>query len=95
MITGITVAIASLIMLTLALRNLRLSSAYTAWVGMGAVGVALAGALVLEEPLTPLHLACLALIVAGVIGLTRNDTPHAPTRADQMDEHESHSTGER
>lgn len=85
-VAGIATAIASLIMLTLALRTLPLGSAYTVWVGIGAVGVALAGALVLDEPLTPLRAACLVLIVAGVIGLALTDTPSNPA---------NHVTGER
>lgn len=78
--TGITVAIISLVLLTLALRSLTLTSAYTVWVGVGAVGVALVGAGVLGEALTPLRAACLALVVAGVIGLTRTDAAARPAR---------------
>lgn len=79
-IAGIAIAIASLIMLTRALRTLPLGSAYTVWVGLGAVGVALAGVLILGEPLTPLRATCLALVVAGVVGLTLTDTPPNPAQ---------------
>ncbi|HLR96706.1 MAG TPA: SMR family transporter [Jiangellaceae bacterium] len=74
-VAGIAIAIGSLIMLTVALRTLPLGSAYTVWVGLGAVGVALAGVLILSEPLTPLRATCLALVVAGVIGLTLTEKP--------------------
>ncbi|EHR58963.1 DMT family transporter [Saccharomonospora cyanea] len=77
-VLGIAIAIASLIMLTRALRILPLGTAYTVWVGLGAVGVAAAGALVLDEPLTWPRAACLALIIGGVVGLARTDTPRKP-----------------
>ncbi|MDG4795751.1 SMR family transporter [Micromonospora sp. WMMD1082] len=93
-VAGIAIAIASLVMLTRALRTLPLSSAYTVWVGTGAVGVALAGVFVLGEPLTPLRAACLALIVAGVIGLTLTDTPSNPAEREPGDR-KHHGTGER
>lgn len=79
---GITVAVTSLIILTLALRALPLSSAYTTWIGVGAVGVALAGVVFLEEPLTPLRTGCLGLIIAGVIGVAVTDASSAPRPED-------------
>ncbi|WP_147917759.1 DMT family transporter [Ruania zhangjianzhongii] len=95
-ITAFVLAIVSLVSLTLALRNLRLSSAYPVWVGLGAVGVALAGTLALGEPLTPARIACLALIVAGVIGLTCTDAPSGRSRTGRTAEahHDSCRAGE-
>lgn len=81
LMAGIAIAIVSLIMLTVALRTLPLGSAYALWVGIGAIGVASTDALILSEPLTPTRAACLALIVAGVVGLTMTDTPSNSTRA--------------
>lgn len=72
-VVGMAVATVSLVMLSRALRTLPLGSAYTAWVGLGAVGVALAGAFSLDEPLTLGHAICLTLIVTGVVGLTLTD----------------------
>ncbi len=68
-VIGITAAVVSFVMLTMAVRNLPLGTAYAVWVGLGAVGVALVGILALGESASPMRLACLALIVAGVVGL--------------------------
>ncbi|MFF0769729.1 SMR family transporter [Nonomuraea wenchangensis] len=43
--------------------------AYAVWVGLGALGVALAGILVLGESASVARLACLLLILIGVVGL--------------------------
>lgn len=52
-----------------ALRTIPVGTGYAVWVGIGAVGAALYGMVVLGEPATAARLLCLALIVAGVIGL--------------------------
>jgi quaternary ammonium compound-resistance protein SugE len=56
-------------MLGLALRNLPLGTAYAVWTGIGTVGTAIAGMLLLGEPSGALRLGCIALIVAGIFGL--------------------------
>ena len=61
--------VASFWLLSLALRSLPLGTAYGVWVGIGAVGTALAGMLLFHEPATPLKLASLVLVVAGIAGL--------------------------
>ena len=60
---------ASLALLGLALRTLPLGTAYAVWVGIGAVGTAIAGMLLFDEPASPLRLASLLLVVAGIAGL--------------------------
>jgi quaternary ammonium compound-resistance protein SugE len=62
-------AVVSFVLLTIALRSLPVGTAYTVWVGIGAVGVALGGMAVLGESVSPLRLGFLALILVGVIGL--------------------------
>jgi quaternary ammonium compound-resistance protein SugE len=59
----------SVLLLGLALRSLPLGTAYAVWTGIGTVGTVLFGILVLHEPATALRLACIALIVAGILGL--------------------------
>lgn len=59
----------SLYLLSLALRTLPLGTAYAVWVGIGAVGTAIAGMLLFDEPASPLRLASLLLVVAGIAGL--------------------------
>ena len=61
--------IASLIFLEYSLRTLPVGTAYAIWVGIGAVGTAILGMMLFGESREPLRLACLGLIVAGVIGL--------------------------
>lgn len=66
---GVGTAMVSLGMLSYALRNLPLGTAYAAWVGIGTVGVAVAGMVALGEPVTWTRLVFLGLIIAGVVGL--------------------------
>ena len=62
-------------MLGLALRELPLGTAYAVWTGIGTVGTAVAGMVLLGEPAGALRLAAIGLIVVGIIGL-KVLTPH-------------------
>ena len=62
-------AAASLYLMTLAMRTIPVGTAYAVGTGIGAVGVAMLGIAVLGESASPARLACIGLIVAGVIGL--------------------------
>jgi quaternary ammonium compound-resistance protein SugE len=66
---GLTAAVTSFVMLSVALKSLPVGTAYAVWVGIGALGVALAGILALGESASTLRLAFLALILVGIIGL--------------------------
>jgi len=59
----------SFYLLSLAMRTLPLGTAYAIWVGIGAVGTAIAGIVLYDEPATPLKLISLLLVVTGIIGL--------------------------
>jgi len=59
----------SMALLGLALRNLPLGTAYAIWTGIGTVGTAVAGMIMLGEPSGALRLMCIALIVVGILGL--------------------------
>ena len=61
--------IVSLGLLGIATKSLPVGTAYAVWVGVGAVGTALLGIMLLGEPVTPGRLVSLALIVAGIAGL--------------------------
>lgn len=61
--------IASLALLGLALRTLPLGTAYAVWTGIGTIGTAILGIVLFEEPASAMRLACIALIVAGIVGL--------------------------
>lgn len=56
-------------LLGLALRHLPLGTAYAVWTGIGTVGTAIFGMMMLGEPAGALRLACIAMIVAGILGL--------------------------
>jgi quaternary ammonium compound-resistance protein SugE len=60
---------ASVGLLGLALRHLPLGTAYAVWTGIGTVGTAIAGMIMLGEPAGAMRLGCIALIVAGILGL--------------------------
>lgn len=56
-------------LLGLALKTLPVGTAYAVWTGIGTVGTAALGIILLGEPVTALRLACIGLIVAGIVGL--------------------------
>ncbi|MEO1102777.1 MAG: multidrug efflux SMR transporter [Pseudomonadota bacterium] len=60
--------------LALALKSLPVSVGYPVWVGAGAVGTVIFGAIVFGEALTLAKLGSVALIVAGVVGLKLTTT---------------------
>ena len=60
---------ASILLLGLALKTLPIGTAYAVWTGIGAVGTAILGIALFGEPATLARLACIGLIVAGILGL--------------------------
>lgn len=60
---------ASMFLLALAAKTLPIGTAYAVWTGIGAAGAAILGLFLFAEPATFQRLACVGLIVAGVIGL--------------------------
>ena len=61
--------VASVVLLGWAMRSLPVGTAYAVWTGIGAVGTVVLGIVLFGEPATMGRLACVALIVAGIIGL--------------------------
>ena len=59
----------SLALLGIAMKSLPVGTAYAVWVGVGAVGTAILGIVLLGEPANPGRLLSLGLIVLGIIGL--------------------------
>src|SRR5450830_1767448 len=70
---GVGAAACSVLFLTLAMRNLPAGTAYAIWTGTGSVGVAVLGIYLFNDALSPLRLLCIALIIAGTIGLRMLD----------------------
>jgi quaternary ammonium compound-resistance protein SugE len=60
---------ASIVCLSLAMKSLPVGTAYAVWTGIGAVGTAILGIYLFQEPATGLRLGSIALIVAGIVGL--------------------------
>ena len=59
----------SLAALTVALKTIDVSITYAVWSGVGTAVIAAIGVLYFKESMTPAKLACIAMIVAGVVGL--------------------------
>lgn len=59
----------SIVLLGLALKTLPVGTAYAVWTGVGAVGTAILGIVLFGDPATVARLACIGLIVAGIVGL--------------------------
>jgi len=67
----ITIAamVASVWFLALALRTIPLGTGYAVWTGIGAVGAAALGIVLFSEPASAARLACIGLVIAGILGL--------------------------
>jgi quaternary ammonium compound-resistance protein SugE len=69
--SGITIAgmVISVWLLSLALKSIPLGTGYAIWTGIGAVGTAIAGMILFGESRAVIRMVCIAMIVAGIIGL--------------------------
>jgi quaternary ammonium compound-resistance protein SugE len=65
----VVAGVSSVVLLSFALRTLPVGSGYAVWTGIGAAGTAILGIALMGDPATPERIACVALILAGVIGL--------------------------
>jgi quaternary ammonium compound-resistance protein SugE len=61
--------IGSFALLGQALRVLPIGTAYAIWTGIGAVGTAILGIVLFDEPRDLARILCILLIVVGIIGL--------------------------
>ena len=66
--------IASFYCLAQALKTIPVGTGYAVWTGIGAAGTAILGIFLFGESAAPARLACIALIVAGIIGLKLTTT---------------------
>ena len=66
--TGTAIVI-SMVLLAVAMRSLPAGTAYAVWTGLGTVGTVLLGIALLGEPATPARLACIGLVLVGIVGL--------------------------
>ncbi len=68
MITLAAMAI-SVLLLAVALKHIPVGTGYAVWTGIGAVGTAILGIILFNEPATAARLGCIGLIVCGIAGL--------------------------
>jgi quaternary ammonium compound-resistance protein SugE len=61
--------IVSMVLLGVAMRSLPAGTAYAVWTGIGTVGTVILGIALLGEAATPARLVCIALILAGIVGI--------------------------
>ena len=61
--------VASVVLLAWAMKTLPVGTAYAVWTGIGAVGTVILGIALFGEAATFARLACVGLIVAGIVGL--------------------------
>lgn len=85
-IPGWSIAAAIFFLLTLyflsaALRTIDVGIGYAVWAGIGSVGAAVFGSVLLDQPLTPVQALWLAVIIAGVVWLKLADSPRLAARA--------------
>ena len=66
--TGVMIVI-SMGLLGVAARYLPLGTAYAVWTGIGAVGTVVLGIVLFGESAAFARLACVGLIIAGIVGL--------------------------
>ncbi len=64
----------SFYLLILAIKTLPLGTAYAVWTGMGAIGVAIIGIILLKESYDWYRLLSITFVVAGIIGLKLTDS---------------------
>jgi quaternary ammonium compound-resistance protein SugE len=65
----ITAMLISFYLLSVALKTLPVGTGYAVWTGIGAVGTAILGMILFDEPRDTARLLCILLIVAGIVGL--------------------------
>jgi quaternary ammonium compound-resistance protein SugE len=61
--------VVSVALLGIALRTLPVGTGYAVWTGIGTIGTAILGIALFGDPATVLRLACIGLILAGIVGL--------------------------
>jgi quaternary ammonium compound-resistance protein SugE len=68
-VATIAAMVVSVYFLGLAVRTIPIGTGYAVWTGIGAVGVAILGIVLFNEPRDVVRLASILLIVAGIVGL--------------------------
>jgi quaternary ammonium compound-resistance protein SugE len=65
----IVLALGSFYLLSVAMKSLPVGTAYAVWVGIGAIGTAVAAVFLFHEPVNVLRVMGVLLILAGIVAL--------------------------
>jgi quaternary ammonium compound-resistance protein SugE len=65
----VSAMIASFYLLSVALKNIPMGTAYAAWTGIGIIGTVIYGIIFLKEPTDIYRIICMLLIICGIVGL--------------------------
>jgi len=68
--------VASIVLLGMAVKTLPIGTAYAIWTGIGAVGAVILGIVLFGDSASPLRLACVGLVVLGMLGLKLTGGAH-------------------
>jgi len=74
-VTG-SAMVASIVLLAMAVKTLPIGTAYAIWTGIGAVGAVILGIVLFGDSASPLRLACVGLVVLGMVGLKLTGGAH-------------------
>ncbi|MFC4528091.1 quaternary ammonium compound efflux SMR transporter SugE [Dyella halodurans] len=75
-VATVAAIIVSIVLLAMAVKTLPIGTAYAIWTGMGAVGAVMLGMLLFGDPASPLRLACVGLVLLGMVGLKVTSGSH-------------------
>jgi len=65
----IVAGVASVLILSQSLKTLPVGTSYAMWTGIGAVGTAVIGMWLFNEPRDVSRIVCIGLIISGIVGL--------------------------
>lgn len=68
-VATIVLALGSFYLLSVAMKTLPVGTAYAVWVGIGAVGTAIAAVFLFQEPVNAMRVLGVLLILAGIAAL--------------------------
>lgn len=68
-VVTIVLALGSFYLLSVAMKSLPVGTAYAVWVGIGAIGTAIAAVFLFQEPVNLMRVTGVLLILAGIIAL--------------------------
>ena len=68
-VVTIVLALGSFYLLSVAMKGLPVGTAYAVWVGIGAIGTAVAAVFLFHEPVNVMRVTGVLLILAGIVAL--------------------------